>query len=64
MSYVVQFTSPVMKDVMFFHATRILVESKAKATKYENEKDIDKFAILKFLCDVGYKDFFLTIETV
>jgi len=51
-----------MKDAMFFHKTRVLVESKKKATKYENEKDIDKFEILKFLCEVGYKDFSLTIQ--
>lgn len=64
MSYILQFTFPVMKDKMYFHATRVLVDKPEKATKYENEKDIDKFEILKFLCEVGYKDFFLTIEKI
>ena len=58
MSYVIEFTSPVMKDKMYFHATRILVDKPEKATKYETKEGLI-FETFKKLSQIGYRDFSL-----
>lgn len=63
MSYVIEFTSPVMKDKMYFHATRVLVDKPEKATKYETKEGLI-FKTFKQLSQIGYRDFYLTIEEI
>jgi hypothetical protein len=63
MSYIIEFTSPVMKDKMYFHETRILVDKPEKATKYETKEGLI-FETFKKLSQIGYKDFYLTIEEI
>lgn len=63
MSYIIEFTSPVMKDKMYFHATRVLVDKPEKATKYETKEGLI-FETFKRLSQTGYKDFYLTIEEI
>jgi hypothetical protein len=63
MSYVIEFTSPVMKDKMYYHETRVLVDKKEKATKYETKEGLI-FETFKKLSQIGYKDFYLTIEEI
>ena len=63
MSYVIEFTSPVMKDKMYYHESRILVDKPEKATKYETKEGLI-FETFKRLSLIGYKDFYLTIEEI
>ena len=63
MSYVIEFTSPVMKDKMYYHESRILVDKPGKATKYETKEGLI-FETFKRLSLIGYKDFYLTIEEI
>ena len=63
MSYIIEFTSPVMKDKMYFHATRVLVDRPEKATKYETKEGLI-FETFKKLSQIGYQDFYLTIEKI
>ena len=63
MSYVIEFTSPVMKDKMYYHESRILVDKPGKATKYETKEGLI-FETFKRLSLIGYKDFYLTIEKI
>jgi hypothetical protein len=63
MRYVIEFTSPVMKDKMYYHETRVLVDKKEKATQYETKEGLI-FETFKRLSQIGYKDFYLTIETL
>jgi hypothetical protein len=64
MSYIIEFTSPVMKDKMYFHANRVLVDKPEKATKYETKEEVSIFETFKKLSLIGYKDFYLTIEEI
>jgi hypothetical protein len=59
MRYVIEFTSPVMKDKMYFHETRVLVDKKEKATQYETKEEISIFETFKKLSLIGYRDFSL-----
>jgi hypothetical protein len=63
MSYIIEFTSPVMKDKMYYHESRVLVDKPGKATKYETKEGLI-FETFKKLSQIGYKDFYLTIEEI
>ena len=63
MRYVIEFTSPVMKDKMYYHETRILIDKPEKATKYETKEGLI-FETFKKLSQIGYKDFYLTVEEI
>ena len=64
MSYILEFTSPVMKDKMYFHESRVLIDKPEKATKYETKEEVNVFETFKRLSLIGYKDFYLTIEKI
>lgn len=59
MRYVIEFTSPVMKDKMYYHESRVLVDKKEKATQYEKTDMLIEYESFKRLCKIGYRDFYL-----